>query len=61
MGIKTVSNLGSYLRVPFLWGKIKMEVLNYAVERIKGKLKSWKQQFLSYEGKKVLIKVELQV
>ena len=57
MGIKATTNPGSYLCVSFLWGKKRREVLNYIVDRVRGKLKSWKQQSLSYGGKEILIKV----
>ena len=33
------------------------KVLNHVVEWVRGKLKSWKQQSLSYGGKEILIKV----
>ena len=57
IGIKAIDNPGSYLGVLVLWGKTRRDVLNYVVERVKGKLKSWKQQSLSYGGKEILIKV----
>ena len=57
MGIKATTNPGSYLGVSFLWGKKRREVLNYIVDRVRGKLKSWKQQSLSYGGKEILIKI----
>ena len=57
MGIKAASSLGTYLEIPSLRGKTRCEVLGYVLDTVRGKLKNWKQQALSYEGKVVLIKV----
>ena len=43
LGIKAACNLGTYLSITSFWGKTKCEALGYVLERVKGKLKNWKQ------------------
>ncbi|KAM1172680.1 hypothetical protein ACFX2G_023238 [Malus domestica] len=51
-----VEDLGTYLGVPTMWGRSKHDALAFIKERILAKILGWKQQFLSKEGKEVLIK-----
>ena len=57
LGIKAVSNLGTYFSIPSFRGKIKCLAFGYVLDRVKEKLKCWKQQALSYGGKEILFKV----
>ena len=51
----------SYLGLPFFLGRSIGKALNYIIERIRGKLKSWKQKILSQARREILIKSIVQV
>lgn len=60
LGISVVSNPGTYLGVPAIWGHSKSHGLAYVKGRMMGKIQGWKQCTLSQAGKKVMIKAVAQ-
>ncbi|OMO70992.1 reverse transcriptase [Corchorus capsularis] len=56
LGIKVAANPGTYLGIPTFWGKSKYDAMGFIKEKVLTKLKSWKQQTLSYGGREVMIK-----
>ncbi|KAM2886077.1 hypothetical protein COP2_013179 [Malus domestica] len=60
LDILLVSDLGSYLGIPALWGQSKCSGLAYVKGRLLGKLQGWKRCTLSPTGREVLIKVVAQ-
>ncbi|XP_068328277.1 uncharacterized protein [Pyrus communis] len=59
-GMAVVSNPGTYLGVPAIWGRSKKRGLAYVKGRVMEKLQGWKQSTLSRAGKEVLIKAVIQ-
>ncbi|XP_068319422.1 uncharacterized protein [Pyrus communis] len=51
-----VEDLGMYLGVPMVWGRLKRDALAYIKDRVLAKVMRWKQQFLSQLGKEMFIK-----
>ena len=56
VGMTVAANPGTYLGIPSMWGRTKVNVMNFLKERVQGKLQHWKQQALSQGGKEILIK-----
>lgn len=54
--MRETDNPGKYLGLPTIWGRSKVEALHYIKERVRAKLKGWKQEVLSSAGREVLIK-----
>lgn len=55
-GIPTTRNLGTYLGVKLVHGKVPRDQYNFILDRMKAKLASWKAKSLSLAGRNVLIK-----
>ncbi|KAK5829968.1 hypothetical protein PVK06_013762 [Gossypium arboreum] len=55
-GVSVAKNPGTYLGIPSLWGKTRMNALSYVKEGLISKLKNRKKQSLSTGGKEVLKK-----
>lgn len=51
LNMHVVSNSGTYLGVPAMWGKSKRQCLAYVKGRILRKLQGWKQSTLSQVGR----------
>ena len=47
VGMTVAANPGTYLGIPSMWGRTKVNVMNFLKERVQGKLQHWKQQALS--------------
>ncbi|XP_038719958.1 uncharacterized protein LOC120012588 [Tripterygium wilfordii] len=60
IGVKEIKAYENYLGLPSLLGRSKKKSLMYIVERVKQKVNSWKNNFLSFAGREVLIKSVLQ-
>ncbi|XP_068329602.1 uncharacterized protein [Pyrus communis] len=60
LGMAVVSNPGTYLGVPAIWGRTKKHGLAYVKGRIMEKMQGWKQSTLSQVRKEVLIKAVVQ-
>lgn len=56
LGVQHVLDPGLYLGLPSVWGRSKRDALTYLKERVKAKIHSWRNKFLSNAGKEVLIK-----
>ncbi|KAF7838884.1 reverse transcriptase [Senna tora] len=56
LGVSERVDPGSYLGLPMVLGKSKLEALAYVRERMMKKMHSWKNNFLSHAGREVLIK-----
>ncbi|BFG21044.1 hypothetical protein CerSpe_073180 [Prunus speciosa] len=56
LGFKEVSNPGTHLGLPTIWGRSKKMALGIVKERVKKKIEGWKASCLSLAGKEVLIK-----
>lgn len=59
VGIGLTPDLGKYLGVPILHGKLIKRTFGPLIQKVRGKLASWKSKFLSMAGKTVLIKAVL--
>ncbi|XP_060211956.1 uncharacterized protein LOC132639530 [Lycium barbarum] len=46
------NNLGSYLGLPAVVGRLKKKLLDFIKDRVKAKIKDWKNNFLNPAGKK---------
>ncbi|KAH1067578.1 hypothetical protein J1N35_032565 [Gossypium stocksii] len=55
-GVSVAKNPGTYLGIPSLWGKTRLNALSYVKERLISKVKNWKKQSLPNGGKEFLIK-----
>ncbi|OMO65780.1 reverse transcriptase [Corchorus capsularis] len=55
-GIPLTSDLGKYLGVPFIHGRVSKKTYWHIVERVQEKFASWKINHLSLAGRTVLIK-----
>lgn len=60
MGVKTVTSHLRYLGLPVIFGRSKKEIFTLVIEWVGGKIKGWKEKFLSRAGKEVLIKAVAQ-
>ena len=60
LGIPVVSDPGSYLGLPALWGRSKGRGLAYVKGRLLKKIQGWQQCTLSQAGKEVMIKAVAQ-
>lgn len=56
LGMKIVSDPGTYLGVPIIWGHSKRQGLAYIKDRILAKIQGWKKRTLSQASNKVLLK-----
>lgn len=56
VGIGLTPDLGKYLGVPILHGRMVKRNFNPLIVRVRGKLASWKGKFLNMAGRTVLIK-----
>lgn len=59
LGMNRMSPTDRYLGLPSFWRRFKVEALNFILERMKFKARSWKQNILSMAGREILIKVIL--
>ncbi|VVA31667.1 PREDICTED: reverse mRNAase [Prunus dulcis] len=55
-GFNGVDNAGTYLGLPTIWGRLKRAALAYIKDRVRRKIKGWKQSSLSLAGKEILLK-----
>lgn len=53
-GIKQVHNMGSYLGVPSIQGRVKKDSYAYILDRVNSKLDGWKMKFLSFAGRQIM-------
>lgn len=53
-GISFTTNLGKHLGFPMMKGKVKKEDYNFLLDRIQGKLASWKHKLLNRAGRLTL-------
>lgn len=60
MRVKTVSHHSKYLGLLVVFGRSKKEIFSMVVEKMRKKIKGWKEKFESRSGKEVLIKVVVQ-
>lgn len=60
MPIQITSNINKYLGLPTQVGRSKTQVFNFLMERIRKKLKGWKEKNLSFLGRGVLIRAVIQ-
>jgi hypothetical protein len=51
-----VENFSKYLGQPTSIGKSKTQTFNYIIDKVWKKLKGWKEKYLSYAGREILIK-----
>lgn len=56
LGIVDVDNPGKYLGLPMLWGRSKVEALDFIKEKMLKKIQGWKQNTLTQAGREILIK-----
>lgn len=54
--IKHSEQVGKYLGLPMLWGRLKLASLAIVRDKIGLKLQGWKQKLLSFAGREALIK-----
>ncbi|CAN1837616.1 Putative ribonuclease H protein At1g65750 [Linum perenne] len=54
LGIGATSNLGSYLGVPILHGRVTKHTFNFILDRLDNKLAGWKANNLSMAGRVTL-------
>ncbi|XP_062013825.1 uncharacterized protein LOC133730210 [Rosa rugosa] len=54
--MKVVDDLGRYLGLPTIWGRLKRKALAFVKDAVKNKVDGWKQAMLSHAGKETLIK-----
>ena len=60
MPIKVIENISKYLCLPTQIGRSKNQVFNFIMDKIRGKLKGWKEKNLSFSGIGVLIRAVIQ-
>ena len=56
VGVIEAENPGTYLGIPSMWGKTKIEQMAFIKEKVQGKVEHWKKQVLSQTGRGILIK-----
>lgn len=57
MGVKTLMSHSKYLGFSIMLGRSKNDILALVIERVRKKIKVWKDKFLSRAWKDVVIKV----
>lgn len=57
--ITATSDLGIYLGVPLLHNRTRKSTFQYLMEKVRGKLKGWKENTLSRTAKALLIQISL--
>lgn len=55
-GIPLTTNLGKYLGVPLIHGRLTNDMFEDIVQRVQGKLEGRKTKFLSFVGRQTLVK-----
>jgi len=60
MPIKVTENIFKYLGLPTQIGRSKNQVFHFIMDKIRGKLKGWKEKNLSFSGRGVLIRAVIQ-
>jgi hypothetical protein len=60
MPIQVSDNISKYLGLPTHVGKSKNQIFNFIMERIRKKLKGWKEKNLSFSGRGVLTRAVIQ-
>ena len=61
LGITVTDNLGQYLGVPIVHGRITKETYKYIIEKMSRRLKDWSSKRLSMAGRLVLNQMVLSV
>lgn len=61
LGVEEVDNHGTYLGMPSVIDREKIQVFQYVVEKVSKCLKRWKSKLLSTAGKDVLLRMITQV
>lgn len=56
LGIQAMTNIGKYLDFPINHKRAKRNRLNFIFERVMNKLSGWKESFLSFVRRSVLVK-----
>jgi hypothetical protein len=54
------SNISKYLGMPTQIGQSKQASFSYLMDRVRNKLKGWKERYLSYSGRSILISAVIQ-
>lgn len=54
-GIPSTTDLGKYLGVPFVHGRLRSQPFGYLLDRIHGRLSGWKSKLLSQASRLLLI------
>ena len=52
MSIHITNNITKYLGLPTQMGRSKTQIFNFIMERVRAKLKGWKEKNLSFSGVK---------
>ncbi|KAL1100989.1 hypothetical protein V6Z11_D05G267000 [Gossypium hirsutum] len=60
MGVRTVSSVEKYLRLPTMVGRKKKEAFQNIIDRLRKRMNGWESRMLSQGGKEVFIKAVLQ-
>ncbi|GAU37345.1 hypothetical protein TSUD_395260 [Trifolium subterraneum] len=60
MPLQVSSNISKYLGMPTHIGRSKQEVFNFIMDKVRNKLKGWKEKHLSFAGRGVVISVVVQ-
>jgi hypothetical protein len=60
MPIQISNNISKYLGLPTHVGRSKTQIFSFIMDRIRSKLKGWKERNLSFSGRGVLIRAVIQ-
>ncbi|MCH80635.1 hypothetical protein A2U01_0001405, partial [Trifolium medium] len=60
MPLQVSNNIAKYLGMPTHIGRSKQEVFNFIMDKVRNKLKGWKEKHLSFAGRGVLISAVIQ-
>lgn len=55
VGIPLVSNLGKYLEVPSIHGRVKGDLFQNILDGLSARREGWKMKFLSLAGRQILV------
>ncbi|KAA3474264.1 reverse transcriptase [Gossypium australe] len=58
-GIPLISELGTYLIVPIIYGRVTKVIYSHIVDKVTNKLCNWRGKVLSYAGRRTLIQSTL--